>query len=186
MVSGRVLLFFMSAKKPVICGSGVFLFTGAISEALAVLPAQQSWVIVSRVFKDQHSSQTAYVATFSSFLVFWGRVADLYPPKSVFCYGFLAVGAFNIINSFLTDQYAFFVFRALNGIAAAAVVPTAYRMIGQVFPPEQRRQAYTLYTMTGSIANVSGTVIAGIFGLIQPHNQLASWRWFFRFVGIAA
>lgn len=31
----------------VICGSGVFLFTGAISEDLAVLPAQQSWVIVS-------------------------------------------------------------------------------------------------------------------------------------------
>jgi hypothetical protein len=35
------------ANEPVICGSGVFLFTGAISEALDVLPAQQSWVIVS-------------------------------------------------------------------------------------------------------------------------------------------
>jgi MFS family permease len=104
----------------------------------------------------------------------------------VFCYGFLAVGAFNLINSVLTNQYAFFIFRALNGIAAAAVVPTAYRMIGQVFPPEQRRLAYTLYTMTGSIANVSGTIIAGVFGIIQSHGQMASWRWFFRFVGVAA
>lgn len=119
-------------------------------------------------------------------MVFWGRVADLYPPKPVFCYGFLGVAVFNIINSVLTDQYAFFVFRALNGIAAAAVVPTAYRMIGQIFPPDQRRLAYTLYTMTGSIANVSGTIIAGVFGIIQAHDQMASWRWFFRFVGVMA
>lgn len=46
MVS-KIMIRLDETYIPVICGSGVFLFTGAISEDLAVLPAQQSWVIVS-------------------------------------------------------------------------------------------------------------------------------------------
>lgn len=42
--------------------------------------------------------------------------------------------------------------------------------------------AYTLYGMTGSIANVSGTIIAGLFELIPTNGQMAGWRWFFRVV----
>lgn len=98
----------------------------------------------------------------------------------------MGVGVCNLVISCLTDRYPFFIFRALAGIFAAAVVPTAYRLIGQVFPPEERSSAYTLYSMTGSIANVSGTIVAGIFGLIQRHDQMSSWRWFFRFVAIFA
>lgn len=41
---------------------------------------------------------------FSSFLLFFGRVVDLYSAKDVFCHGFIAVGVLNLIISFLPDK----------------------------------------------------------------------------------
>jgi hypothetical protein len=52
--------------------SAFFVFTGPISEDLDVPFAQSSWVI------------TSYAVTFSSFLLLWGRVSDLYSAKPVF------------------------------------------------------------------------------------------------------
>jgi MFS family permease len=124
--------------------------------------------------------------TFASFLLLWGGVVDLYPAKTVFTSAFVAVGIANLILSFLTDRFAFFVVRALQGIAAAALVPSAYRLISCTFPPAERQKAYTLYGMTGSIANVSGTIIAGVIDLIPNGGQMRSWRWFFRIVSVVS
>lgn len=123
--------------------------------------------------------------SFASFLLFWGRICDLFSAKAVFLYGFGTVGILNLILSFLKDRYSFFVLRALTGVAGACVVPAAYRLIAEVFPPgEQRGRAYTIYGMTGSLANVSGTIIAGVFELIPNGGQMTAWRWFFRMVAL--
>jgi predicted MFS family arabinose efflux permease len=89
--------------------SAFFIFTGPISEDLSVVFAQQSWVI------------TSYAVTFSAFLLFWGRMSDLFSPKHVFAYGFIALGVLNLVISFLPDKYSFFVIRAISGIAGAAL-----------------------------------------------------------------
>ncbi|WVW86525.1 hypothetical protein I302_108574 [Kwoniella bestiolae CBS 10118] len=163
-------IFALSVFVDVLASSAFSVFTGPISQDLSIVFAQQSWVI------------TSYAVTFASFLPFWGRVSDIFSPKPVFCFGFLAVGIANIILSFLTERISFFVIRALTGIAAASLVPTAYRLIHQVFPPEERGWAYTVYGMTGSIANVTGTIIAGLIDFIPNGGQMRSWRWFFRIV----
>lgn len=89
--------------------SAFFIFTGPISVDLDVVFAQQSWVI------------TSYAVTFSAFLLFWGRMSDLFSAKPVFTYGFIALGILNLIISFLPDKYSFFVIRAVSGIAGAAL-----------------------------------------------------------------
>jgi MFS family permease len=127
-----------------------------------------------------HHYQNAYSITFGSFLLFWGRVADLNSAKPVFCYGFLSVGICNLIISFLPEKYSLFLFRSITGIAGAALVPTSYRLIAETFPKKQRHMAYTIFGMTGSIANVLGTVIAGVIDLIPNEGQMRSYRWFFR------
>lgn len=104
----------------------------------------------------------------------------------VFKYGLLAFGILNIILSFLTDQYSFFVFRALAGVAGSSLVPSAYRLIASTFPENERSRAYTLYGTTGSIANVTGTIIAGVIALITDEGQMRNWRWFFRICSFLA
>lgn len=102
----------------------------------------------------------------------------------MFTYGFLFYGIASLAISFVNDQHAFFVVRALTGVAGSCLVPAAYRLIAYSFPPEERALAYTLYGMTGSIANVSGTIIAGLFQLVPRGGQMAGWRWLFRIVSI--
>ncbi|KAM0749875.1 MFS general substrate transporter [Meredithblackwellia eburnea MCA 4105] len=165
-----LLVFCLSVFVDVLSASAFFVFTSEIVKDLDIVFAQQSWVI------------TSYTVTFASFLLFWGRVCDLFSSKTVFVAGFFAVGICNIILSFLKDRFSFFIIRSFTGVAAASLVPSAYRLISLSFPPEERGRAYTTYGMTGSIANVTGTIIAGTFALIPNEGQMRSWRWFLRVV----
>lgn len=72
----------------------------------------------------------------------------------------------------------------MSGLAGSALVPSAYRLIASNIPKEERGVAYTLYGMTGSIANVSGNLIAGAVAMIAGSGQMRHFRWFFRIVCI--
>ncbi|EIW68412.1 hypothetical protein TREMEDRAFT_32556 [Tremella mesenterica DSM 1558] len=152
--------------------SGLFIFTDAILNDLGILYESSSWII------------TAYSVTFAAFLLFWGRVSDLYSAKPVFAWGFLGLGITNLIISFMPNQYAYFVFRAISGIAGAATIPSAFRLILAIFEPSELHIALTLFGLSGALANVTGLVLGGLFGFITAGGQMSAWRWFFRFITI--
>ena len=122
--------------------------------------------------------------TFAAFLLFWGRVSDLYSAKPVFAFGFLALGILDLIISFLPDRYSFFVIRAISGIAGASLIPAGYRLIVAVFEPQELGKALTIYGMSGALANVTGVLIAGFVEYIPTKGQGEAWRWFFRILAI--
>ncbi|KIR79250.1 efflux protein EncT [Cryptococcus gattii EJB2] len=168
-----LLLVFSVAQYLDVCSvSALFVLTDAIQKNLDIQYEASSWII------------TSYSVTFASFLLFWGRVADLYSAKAVFAYGFLGLGALNLIISFMPNQYAYFIFRALSGIAGAATIPSAFRLILALFEPQELNLALTIFGLSGAIANVTGLVIAGFFGFITANDQQAGWRWFFRMMAI--
>lgn len=104
--------------------------------------------------------------------------------KPVFIIGFAGLGIANLILSFMTNRFAYFVFRALSGIFGAATIPSAYRLIPHVFEPHERNLALTIFGVTGALANATGLIVAGFFGFITVTDQNASWRWYFRMVMI--
>lgn len=148
------------------------LQTDPISVDLEVPFESQSWVI------------TAYAVTFAAFLLFWGRVSDLYSAKPVFVYGFIALGVLDLIISFLPDRFSFFILRAISGIAGACLIPASYRLIVAVFEPHELGKAFTLFGMSGALANVTGIIVAGFVEYIPSSGQGAPWRWFFRILAI--
>ncbi|ORY35678.1 major facilitator superfamily domain-containing protein [Naematelia encephala] len=168
------LLFIFSVAQylDIASYSGLFVFTDAILNDLGILYESSSWII------------TAYSVTFASFLLFWGRVSDLYSAKPVFAWGFLGLGIINLIISFMPNQYAYFVFRAISGIFGAATIPSAFRLILAIFEPEELQVALTIFGLSGALANVTGLLIGGFFGFITAGGQMAGWRWFFRFITI--
>jgi MFS family permease len=66
--------------------------------------------------------QNSYGVTFGSFLLLWGKVSDIHSAKPVFSIGLMLCGLISLIISFMTNDIALYVFRALYGIAAAATV----------------------------------------------------------------
>lgn len=159
-----------SLLTPVLSYSAFYVLTHSIAADLDINFNMQSWII------------TSYGVTFAAFLLFWGRVPDLYAAKPVFAYGFLTLGVLNLAISFLPDKFSFFILRALAGIAGACLIPASYRLIAHILEPEELGRAYTLYGMSGGISNVLGVVLAGFIQYIPGHGQMIAWRWFFRIV----
>jgi MFS family permease len=169
---GLLAIFSLAMFIDIWMYSAFFIFTDVISVDLGIPFSQQAWVI------------TSYSVTFAAFLLFWGRVSDLYSAKPVFAYGFTALGVLSLVISFLPDMYSFFVLRAIAGIAGSALIPSSYRLITEVFEAHELGRAFTLFGMSGALANVTGVIIAGVIDLIPLHGQGASWRWFFRVVAV--
>ncbi|WWC93545.1 hypothetical protein V866_000380 [Kwoniella sp. B9012] len=161
-------VFSMGLFMDVVGFSVFFVMVSSTAEDLGISTAEETWII------------TSYGVTFASFLLFWGRVSDLYSPKLVFTFGFIGLGIANIIISFLTNPIAFFVFRAISGLCGACLVPSCYRLITSIFTKEELSFAFTVYGITGSIANSSGVVIGGALLQIPGTGQLVGWRWYFR------
>ena len=117
-------------------------------------------------------------------LLFWGRVVDLVSPKAVFVWGLAMLALLNLVISFLPDQYSFFIFRALSGVAGASLIPASYRLITATFEGKQLQMALTLYGVSGAIANATGLLISGVIDLIPGEGQNVAWRWFFRIAAL--
>ena len=72
---------------------------------------------------------------FAACLLFAGKMADLFPPHRVFTLGFAGIAVLNLIISFMENEYAFYVLRALSAMTAVLTIPSAINMISKSPPP---------------------------------------------------
>ncbi|KAK4688624.1 hypothetical protein P7C73_g1488, partial [Tremellales sp. Uapishka_1] len=146
--------------------SATFLMTAPIANDLGVSLGNTAWILGT------------YSLAFASTLLFAGRLADLYPPNIIYLIGFAGLAVFYLIISFMTDQYAFFVLRAVSALLAVWTIPSSINMIIQMYPdPVEQAGKLALFGLSGALANTIALILAGVF-------LLASWRWYFRFITI--
>ncbi|WVQ78053.1 hypothetical protein IAT38_000134 [Cryptococcus sp. DSM 104549] len=163
-----LLLIFSVATFVDICNaSGVAVAVAQISIDISLDFSQIVWII------------TAYSLCFAAFLLFAGRLSDLFPAAIVFEAGFMGLGILSLVTSFVTsNKYGFLILRGLGGIAGAMTIPSAYHLTVHMFPdPEEQQRKLALLGLAGAIGNVLGLVIAGVC-------MLANYRWFFRVIAI--
>ncbi|KAI1342585.1 MFS general substrate transporter [Xylariaceae sp. FL0016] len=83
-----------------------------------------------------------------------------------------------IANPFLPNEIAFDLFRGLQGLGAAANVPTAIGILGVTFPPgKAKNYAFSAYASGAPLGSVFGNLLAGIIA------SYANWRWVFGATG---
>ena len=85
--------------------------TSPIAEDLHIAITDEAWVLGT------------YSLAFASTLLFAGRIADLYAPNRVFAIGFIGIAVFYLVISFLTEQYSFYVLRAISALFAVLTIP---------------------------------------------------------------
>ncbi|KAJ3284792.1 hypothetical protein HK104_009769 [Borealophlyctis nickersoniae] len=142
--------------------SGVIIALTGIGQALQMTISELNWIV------------NAYALTFAAFLLFAGRVSDLYGPRLVFVLGFAIVGLGSLISGFSDNSAMIIVFRALSGIGASMTIPSATSLIVSLFPGrEEQGMALTIFGMTGALGNVLGLIIGGIL------VDLLTWKWVF-------
>lgn len=71
--------------------------------------------------------------------------------------------------------------RGLQGLGAAANVPTAIGILGTTFPPGKKKNfAFAMYSAGAPLGSVFGNFLGGVVG------QYATWKWVFWILAIMA
>ncbi|OTA06014.1 hypothetical protein A9Z42_0067480 [Trichoderma parareesei] len=145
----------------------VVIILPTIGRHLSVPDSRQQWIVSS------------YSLTFGCFLLFWGRIADLYGKRLIFILGSIWVTAVTAANPFVPNEIGFNVFRALHGLGAAANVPTAIGILGVTFPPgKAKNYAFSTYGAGAPLGSVFGNMLAGLMA------QYTDWKWIFGVLAI--
>ncbi|WP_406363782.1 MFS transporter (plasmid) [Streptomyces sp. NBC_00715] len=106
----------------------------------------------------------SYILTFGGFLLLGGRLGDVFGGRRVFTWGLVAFGCASLLGGVAPSAGAVVAARAAQGIAAAAISPTALSLLVGLYPdrtPEERVHRLKALGTLGAIAAAGGT--AGYF-----------------------
>jgi MFS family permease len=114
----------------------------------------------------------AYALAFGGLLLLGGRAGDILGRRRVFIAGVIVFSLASLLGGLATTQEWLLVARALQGIGAAIVAPTALSLVTTTFPEgAPRNRAMGVYAAM-SIGGAAMGLLAG--GLLTTY---ASWRW---------
>lgn len=131
----------------------------AIERELHAGASEVQWVI------------TAYAVTFGGLLVLGGRLGDLVGRRRLFVAGLVLFSAASLAGGLAGDLTVLVIARAVQGIGAAVVAPTALSLLTtSIAEGPARTRALGLYGATASVGFVAGLVLGGIL------VQLFDWR----------
>jgi EmrB/QacA subfamily drug resistance transporter len=164
-VSQRQRLTLLAA----ILGSGVATIDGSIVNV--ALPS------IERDLGGGLSSQqwvsNAYLLALGSLILIGGSLGDIYGERRVFSVGLGAFGIFSVACALSPTIEVLIGARALQGAAAALMVPSSLAIIVAAFAPRERGAAIGSWTAWGGIAAIVGPLAGGVI------VDQASWRWIF-------
>ncbi|GJJ68073.1 hypothetical protein EMPS_00419 [Entomortierella parvispora] len=123
---------------------------------------QQQWLISS------------YALSFGGLLLIAGRMGDLFGHRRVFLSGLFWFGLWSMINGFSKSPVMLCISRALQGMGAAAQIPTALALIAIRYPVgKARTRALSVFGAIGAIGAVTGLLLSGAL------TSTIGWQWIF-------
>jgi EmrB/QacA subfamily drug resistance transporter len=117
---------------------------------------------------------TAYILTFGGFLMLGGRIADLYGRRNVLVWGIGGFTLFSFLLGLAGSDVMMIILRALQGLAAAFMAPTALSILLTTFEEgPARNKALSIWSMVASGGAAAGVFLGGLL------TQYLGWRWCF-------
>jgi len=114
-----------------------------------------------------------YLLTLGALLLVGGSLGDVYGRRRIFALGVGSFGAASLVCAIAPNAPLLIAARAVQGIAAALLVPSNLALIMDTFSERQRAAAIGTWTAWTGIATVAGPLLGGLL------VQAASWRWVF-------
>jgi EmrB/QacA subfamily drug resistance transporter len=127
---------------------------------------------------------SAYALTFGGLLLLGGRAADLLGRRRVFMVGVLFFTVASLLCGLAWSSAALIGARAIQGVGAAIMTPTALSIISTTFPEgSERNKALGIWGALGGIGATAAWLIGG------PLVDGPGWEWIFFInipIGLAA
>ncbi|MFB7338773.1 MFS transporter [Streptomyces hydrogenans] len=138
----------------------------ALGADLGIGPSALQWAV------------TAFALPSGGFLLLFGRIGDLYGRKRLFLTGLAVFGAASVLATLAWSPAVFLAARALQGVGAAAIVPTGMSLLTTTFPEGPLRDralgiSGTLLSLGFTIGMVLGGVMTDTLGWRSTMGLLA-------------
>lgn len=118
--------------------------------------------------------QTMYVLFFGGFLIIGGKLSDQIGRKKMFLSGAFIFMLTSLGAGLATGFETLAVFRALQGLGAAFIMPSALSIVTNTFPQDhERSRAIGIFSSFAAIGSGSGLSLGGII------STYLSWHWVF-------
>ena len=122
----------------------------------------------------------AYILAFAVLLVPMGRFGDLWGRRKLFLAGMVLFTLGSLACGLAPSIYLLIVFRVIQGIGGAAMMPSTLSIIAAVFAPEKRGAAMGVWGGVSGLASGLGPVLGGIIiQYVTWPSVDGSWRWIF-------
>ncbi len=150
--------------------SGALTTSFSIAEKFNASSTTVSWVL------------SAYALTLGSFIIFLGKLGDVIGVHNAFLIGIATMAVFSLITALIEKSaIVLIVFRALQGISAAALMPSGYALTANYYQGPQLNKAIRAVSVVLTASYGLGTILGGAFSLTK-----AGYKGFFWFTFAAA
>jgi MFS family permease len=109
---------------------------------------------------------SSYTLTLGAFIMLAGKLTDVLGPDLVFLVGIFGAGIASLINAVIEDQViVLIVFRAIQGIFAASLIPSSFAIAGVYYEGKQLGIAVNALVVALTAVFGIATVLGGAFSL---------------------
>ncbi|KAK5256894.1 hypothetical protein LTR16_002159 [Cryomyces antarcticus] len=136
------------------------VITSFIGRDLGMSIAEITWI----------SSSSALAS--GAFLLFFGRIADLFGRRSLFIGSLGLFAVFSLAAGFSRTPIALDVLNGVMGLMSASAVPPAVGMLGVIYekPSKRKNAAFACFSAGNPLGFIFGTIFSGVA------TQLFNWR----------
>jgi EmrB/QacA subfamily drug resistance transporter len=117
---------------------------------------------------------SAYVIVFGALLLLGGRVSDIIGQRRIFVIGFAILTAASVLAGLAPNGTILIAARALQGVGAALIAPSALSMVMNLFTiPSERNKAMGFWGAAAPAGGAAGVFLGGIL------TAYVDWSWVF-------
>ncbi|EME48032.1 hypothetical protein DOTSEDRAFT_69834 [Dothistroma septosporum NZE10] len=179
--TAQEILFVLTATMAIgmtsILAGSVTVTSSFVGRSLMMSTAQITWI------------SSASALSSGAFLLFFGRVADMFGRKMMFVGSLFLFSVFCLVAGFSQEAITIDVLNGVLGVFSASAVPPAVGLLGVIYekPSSRKNAAFACFSAGNPLGFVFGTIFGGVA------TDLFGWRaafWllaiiFLAFTGIA-
>ncbi|KAI0892714.1 drug resistance transporter EmrB/QacA subfamily [Annulohypoxylon nitens] len=150
------LSLFLSTLETTIVSTSLISITNALGDF-----EQRDWVV------------TAYLITYTGFLVVYAKFSDILGRKLLILVAITFFTIFSIVCGSISTMTQLIVFRSLQGVGASGIYAMVTVIQPELVPPEKWGNYIAVVSLVSVLSSVLGPILGGVI------NDHSSWRWVF-------
>ena len=116
---------------------------------------------------------TSYLISSGIFMPLTGFLTDRYGQRRYLLWSIVGFVIASMLCGFAASLHEIVLFRLLQGVAGAGLVPTAQSVLVNIYPKEKRGQAMAIFGVGAMVGPILGPTLGGYL------TEALNWRWTF-------